>query len=64
MLATTGKTLMYSAAGLTVLFALFDWEILGSGVHITGFYYIFMTALFSIGWLVYRNRQAWAKFLS
>lgn len=64
MLATTGKTLMYAAGGLTALFAMFDWEILGTGVHITGFYYVFMAAVFGIGLVVYRNRQAWAKFLS
>ncbi|MFN4085446.1 MAG: hypothetical protein ACK4LB_05840 [Spirosomataceae bacterium] len=64
MLALTGKTLMYASAGLTALFALFDWEVFGAGVKITGFYYIFMSALFGIGWVIYRNRTAWAKFLS
>lgn len=64
MLAVTGKTLMYASAGLTLLFAMFDWEVFGAGVKITGFYYIFMGALFGMGLVIYRNRTSWGKFLS
>lgn len=64
ILRTVGKTLMYSSAGLTCLFALFDFEVMGKGVKITSFYYVFMFTLFSIGFLTYKNRESWGKFLS
>lgn len=64
ILKTVGKTLMYSSVSLTCLFALFDLELMGEGVKITSFYYVFMFTLFSIGFLTYKNRESWGRFLS
>lgn len=60
-----GKISLFMAVftgALLLLFLGFDLGIFGEGVKITGFYYIFMGALFSVSLYLYLNKSRFKNF--